>query len=83
MQTNHVDSTGGIRNYPILGRGEGRGVLVAVVVWRADLYPKEVLQLSNPCFNGKLLTKILLPSTKTFSKTQLTILWLKVRTSGH
>ena len=63
MQTNHVDSTGGIRNYPILGRGEGRGVLVAVVVWRADLYPKEVLQLSNICFNGKLFNQNIFKNT--------------------
>ena len=41
-----------IGNCPILGGG---GVLVAVVVWRADLYQKETLKLlSNSCFHGKV-----------------------------
>ena len=82
MQTKHVDSTGGVRNYPILGRGEGRGVLVAVVVWQANLYQKEALRLlPNTCFNGKV-DKDLTP-IKTLSKTRLTILYLNIRTTGH
>ena len=76
MQTNHVDSTSGIRNYPILGRGEGRGVLVAVVVWRADLYPKEVLRLSNTCFIGKV-DKDLTPINQNIVKNTINDLMVK------
>ena len=76
MQTNHVDSTSGIRNYPILGRGEGRGVLVAVVVWRADLYLKEVLRLSNTCFIGKV-DKDLTPINQNIVKNTINDLMVK------
>ena len=76
MQTNHVDSTSGIRNYPILGRGEGRGALVAVVVWRADLYPKEVLRLSNTCFIGKV-DKDLTPINQNIVKNTINDLMVK------
>ena len=51
MQTNHVDSTGGIRNYPILGRGGGVGGSRCLA---GNLHQKEALRLSNTCFNGKV-----------------------------
>ena len=54
MQANLEDSTGGSVNRKLSNSG-GRGVLVAVVVWRADLYQKETLKLlSNSCFHGKV-----------------------------
>ena len=79
MQTNHVESTGGIRNYPILGKGEGRGG----VCWWQLLFggptstQRKFCGFLTPVLLEKL-TKISLRSTKTLSKTRLTILWLKV-----
>ena len=51
-------------------------MLVAVVVWRADLYPKEVLRLSNTCFIGKV-DKYLTPINQNIVKNTINDLMVK------
>ena len=76
MQTNLVDSTGGSVNRKLSNSGGKGWVLVAVIIWRADLYQKEALRLlSDTCFRGKV-DKDLSPSTKILLKTRLLILSL-------